>query len=552
MVERAFHRRPGRIIALGRFVLAALLVLVLWFDPDQISQQPEAIYGIFVGYAVWSGLVLVLTWRSWWLDHRLADPSHFVDIAACAILVFFTESYTSPFYTFFVFLILSASLRWNWRESALTAAAALLFFLTAGVIALATGEANYDLKQLLLRFSYLIAVSLIFIWFMVNEEPPAPLTEAEVPGEGPPIQPALRRVAAQLAPRRIVFAWGHKEEPWVNIAGHGADAPAGARLGPDDYDGLAADPAGGRPYLFDVVRGRVLYCEPGDRRRLRAGRAAFDGDFAARFGLRKGLAVPLRAQDYEGEMFVTGIDGLCAEDLRVAETLAQEMTAMFDRSSRAAVSEEAAVKRARMALARDLHDGVVQVLAGTAFRLEAMKEAIDAGEDVKAEIDAVKGELKEEQHNIRTFIAGLRDARSWNRLTDLASGLPIVAEQLARRWSLDCDLAGADMPVEGPLRIEHELHQIIHEAAANAVRHGGATAIRIALRRDGGDIVLDIADNGAGLAAAGRVGADGAEAGADQPWSVRERVTGLGGTLSITTEGRGTQLSIRIPAEGGR
>lgn len=546
MIQAAFQNRPGRVIALGRLLLAAIFLFAIWLDPTQLNRQPGEVYAIFTGYLAWAALVLALTWRNWWLDYRLADFAHLADIAVFAVMVFFTESYTSPFYTFFVFLVLSAALRWNWRETAITAAAVALFFLTAGLAALAIGNGQVDLQPLLVRFSYLAVLALIFIWFLVHGRPAPPAWESADELDGQPVRPAMRRAAATLRARRVVIAWTQDEEPWINVAAEGDGEATEARLGPEEYRGFAPEAAGGRSFLFDVRRKRGLARDPDDPRRLRALRDDFDPAFAERFDVARGLAIPFRAREHEGELFALGIEGLCSEDLGAAETLAGEIVALFDRASMVAVSEEAAVSRARMALARDLHDSVVQVLAGASFRLEGLKGWIASGGDAAAEIDAVKAELKEEQRNVRAFIAGLRSGRGWVRTTDLASGLPIVAEQLRSRWSLECDLAGAEERVEGPLWIEHELHQIVHEAAANAVRHGAATRIAIALRREGADLVLGIADNGVGLPAEGEGAAPNAT-----PWSVRERVMGLGGSLSLSAGRQGTRLDVRLPVGSG-
>lgn len=547
MIQAAFQNRPGRVIALGRLLLAAIFLIAIWLDPTQLTRQPGEVYALFAGYLAWAAVVLALTWRSWWLDHKLADFTHLADIAAFAVMVFFTESYTSPFYTFFVFLVLSAALRWNWRETALTAAAVVLFFLTAGLAAFAIGNGQTDLQPLLVRFSYLIVLALIFIWFLVHGRADAPAWPLGEEIEAPPVRPAMRRAADALRAGRVLLAWTQDEEPWVNVVVQtGGDTAEETRLGPEEYRGFTPAAVNGLPFLFDVRRGRGLVRDASDPRRLRALRDDFDPAFAARFGMKRGLAIPFRAREYEGELFALDIDGLCSEDLRTAEMLAGEIAALFDRATMVAVSEEAAVARARMALARDLHDSVVQVLAGASFRLEGLKGWIASGGDPAAEIDVVKAELKEEQRNVRAFIAGLRSGHGWVRTTDLASGLPIVAEQLRGRWSLDCDLAGVDEKVEGPLWIEHELHQIIHEAAANAVRHGGATRIAIALRRESAEIVLGIADDGAGLPAE----AEGAAPNAT-PWSVRERVMGLGGSLSLSAGARGTRLDLRLPVGSG-
>lgn len=556
MVQKAFQHRPGRVIALGRVVLALLFLLVLWFEHGGPGQHSGSIAGaidlrtIFAGYAAWAVLLVLITWRSWWLDHRLADASHLVDIAACAILIFFAETYAGPFYTFFVFLILSAALRWNARETALTAAAIILFFLTAGMTQLATATADFGARQLLMHASYLVLLSLIVIWFRINELPVPDAADEEEPGDMSEVEAAMRRVLRRFRARRVVFAWSLGDEPWVNVAQIDAEGMRTERIGPADYAGLAANRLAEVPLLFDIRRSRGLTRAETDAHQSAGQAPEFNQAFAARFALHTGLAIPVRARDYQGEMLATGIDGLCAQDLRVAEPLARELAALFDQSSIAAVAEEAAVNRSRMALARDLHDGVVQVLAGASLRLEGLKATIRAGDDPEPEIDAVKAELKEEQRNVRAFITGLRSGRGWGRTTDLSSGIPIVAEQLQRRWGLNCALSGVVAPTEGPLWIEHELHQIIHESAANAVRHGNATALTINLARQGDDLELVIIDNGKGLPAPERGGEDGAAPANGLPWSVGERVRGLGGVLSMSSVDGGTRLHLRVPVGG--
>jgi signal transduction histidine kinase len=553
MLQGAFQHRSGRVIALGRLVLASVFLIAIWLDPSQPNQFPGTAYALLTAYVAWSAVLLVLTWSSWWFQYRLAAIAHQIDVASFAVLVFFTEGYTSPFYTFFVFLILSAAIRWGWRETALTSVAILILFLAAGAAALAIGGAEFDLQRLLIRFSHLVVLSLLLIWFGVYEQAGsqfAPHSAWIPPNETdlPPIQPAMRRVAERMKAGRIVFAWWQREEPWINISELEGEDFTSERVGPEHYAAIFSDSAHGLPFLFDARRDRGLRTTPDDRNQLIGFRQSFQADFARRFRLRQGLAVRVRARDYEGEMLALEVGGLCTDDLRTGYTLGLEIAALFDQASMLAVSEEAAVARAKMSLARDLHDSVVQVLAGTSFRLEALKSWIKAGNDADADIEAMKAELATEQRNVRTFIAGLRSGRSSTRLTDLASGLHLLVEQVRRRWDLDFDLSGASAPIKGPLWFEHELHQIIREAATNAARHGKATAMTIEMVDNGGMLELNIADNGIGFHTTAAPVNEEQQAQLS-PWSVHERVKGLGGTLSLSSGSRGSQLRIRVPLE---
>ena len=547
MIQPTFRHRSGRVIALGRLVLAAVFLLAVYLDPSPPSQNPGAAYALMGAYVIWSAGLLVLTWTNWWLDHRLSAFAHLVDIAAFGILVFFTEGYTSPFYTFFVFLLLSSAIRWSWRETALTAAAVALLFFAAGAAALAIETAEFDLQRLLIRLTHLIVLSLLFIWFGVNQqggtgEATSAMLELQPEAEGPPIRLAMQHAADQTKAGRIVFAWWQREEPWVHIAELDETSFASQRAGPEEHDRFFSDEAEGCAFLFDRKRQRAVYRSEDGSHRLHGLRQTFQAVFAERYRLDKGLAIRIRAEDYQGELLALEIDGLCTDDLRIGQRLGMEISALFDRSTMLAVSEEAAFTRARMSLARDLHDSVVQVLAGASFRLEALKSWVRAGRDPEPEIETIKADLTAEQRNVRAFIGALRSGRGSMRQTDLAAGLPDLIHQIERRWNLACDLSRPRREIAAPIWVEHELHQIIREAAANAARHGRASALHVALSDGGGDIELSITDNGIGFPSTGEDGGTTAS-----PWTVHERVKGLGGTLSLFSGGEGSRLQIRVP-----
>ena len=553
MTEAVFRHRSGRVIATGRLVLAATFLLAIFIDPNQPNQRPSAAYALLVSYVLLAGGLIWLTWRNWWLDYRLAGPGHLLDIAAFGLVVFFTEGYASPFYTFFVFLLLSAAIRWGWRETALTALLVLLLYIVAGTATLLLQTSEFDLQRLLIRSSYLIVISLVFVWFTLNQPSyfrRTPAVTIASPGEASPIRPALTLAADRLLAARILFAWSSREEPWLTLSAFQQGEVRSERIAPEDQTSFFSPDAGGRPFLFDRARQRAL-CRSADGTRSLVGfRLSFDADFADRHDIVEGLVIPIDAQDHEGVMIVMGIDGMSADDLETAELVASEVVALFDQASMLAVSEEAATTRARLSLARDLHDSVAQVLAGAAFRLEGLKNVARSGGDIEAEIDSVKGDLSSEQRSIRTYIATLRTGRGSPRTVDFRDGLPHLLDQLGRRWQLSATLSTPDAPVTGAIWLEHELHQIIREAAANAARHGGARSLQVELASVEDEVFLTISDDGHGLPETrnGNMIGEESEVG---PWSVNERVQGLGGTASLAAGPIGCRLDIRLPL-GGR
>jgi two-component system, NarL family, sensor histidine kinase DesK len=72
------------------------------------------------------------------------------------------------------------------------------------------------------------------------------------------------------------------------------------------------------------------------------------------------------------------------------------------------------------------------------------------------------------------------------------------------------------------------------------VRHARASECRIRVGADGGDLVLEVADNGRGALRYDGFGADG----------MRERAAQIGGQLDIRRE-NGTRVTLRAPLDGG-
>jgi len=548
-LTRLFAHRSGRVIALSRLLLALAFLAALWFDPSQPAAWPTGAYGMLGLYAAWSALLLLLTWSNWRRDSRLADAAHVVDVAGFGVLVFFTEGYTSPFFTFFVFLLLSSSIRWSWRETALTAFAIMILFVSAGTASLVYAGGGLEIERILVRFVYLLILSALFIWYGINQaeaKPVGAVPEASLERGGLPVGAIVKAAAARLKAPRIVFAWSQDDEPWLHVAILEDGAVRRERFAPNHFGTLIADDAAGRAFLFDHRRGVALRRRDDDPNRQVEFAQRLAPHFAEDFDLRKGLVVRIHAQECQGELFVLGTRGLCTDDLRTGDDLGQELSAMIDRSAALAFSEAAGVRRAKASLARDLHDGVVQSLAGAALRLQGIKAGIEAGEDVRAELDQLKADLAQERRNVRGFVDGLRDGRAPQRQVDLSSGLVYVAEELRQRWNLDCAIEEAP-PVQGPVWMEHDVHQIIREAAANAVMHGGATRIDIAVAENAGEMELCIRDNGNGLVQPGDPATPApAEADAD-PRSLRERAEGLGGTFAIESTVRGCRLTIVLP-----
>jgi signal transduction histidine kinase len=540
-LAREFEHRSGRIVGLCRFVLATVFFLALWLDPQQPVRSGTVGYIMLFGYMVLAIALLVVAWRDWWWDRRSAWPVHVVDVVAFLAAVYFTETsnddFTSPFLAFFSFLMLSATIRWDWRVTALTGAAVTALYLLVG-LAMATAGIDIDVFRFGRRVIYMLVLALVLMWFGLQRREQTIERFVEPPGSAddrlPPLVEALRYAMRQTGARSGAIAWADEEEPDVEVRSIGLEC-SGGRLSPGVLP--PDEPFAPTAQLFDMSRSRIL--RRGGWRCITVREAVHD-PFAVHCDVRQGLALPFASVTGRGEVLLTDIPGVNADHVEMGALIAREVVAGFDRQSTLALVRESAVIRMRDAVARDLHDTIAQSLAGVSLRLEGLRHWIRDGGDPDAEIQVIKAAVRAEQAQVRGMIERLRGGGRVLPDAVAATAIAPLLDELSKYWGTDIAIAESTKGIVIPGRLAHELRQVLREAVANAVRHGGASRVAIALAEENGMLHLTVADDGTGFPAASMT---------IQPRSISERVAALGGLLSVESSLAGAELHIALPLE---
>jgi signal transduction histidine kinase len=552
MAHGAFQHRSGRVISLARLSLAIVFLIAIWADPSQPSAYPMGAYAVLAGYLAVAASYLAATWTNWWLEHRLALFAHLFDIALFGIMVTLTDGYTSPFYTFFVFLILSATIRWSWKETAATAAVVILVFLVAGMEATRWNQVDPDVTRIVIRSTNLIILSLVLIWFSLNQrsgllqyvgggETGDNEMAARGPSVSPPVRGGLDHAVARTGAARAAMVWWDEDEPWVHVATLCADRFSDQRFAPEAFGSMVDERLAGRTFLFDAAKGHVLAERRGSAEAMTGIAEPLDPGLRSQIGCVEGLAVPVATETHGALFVLCEIPGLCADDLQVGKRLGEEFAAALRQSSVLGMFEAAAADRTRLAISRDLHDTVVQLLAGTSLRLQGVRRAIAAGRDVDEELKTLQDALTAEQHEMRMLIGGLRSVPEQETTVPLRDLLAETAEKAGRQWAVDARIETCADTVPLGKRLAHEVDQLVREAIANAAKHARASAVLLTARRKGRDLALIIHDNGCGFEAAG--------AGETRPRSLEERVQALGGSLALDSTASGSTVTIILPLE---
>jgi len=190
-----------------------------------------------------------------------------------------------------------------------------------------------------------------------------------------------------------------------------------------------------------------------------------------------------------------------------------------------------------------VHDSVVQFLAGAAFRVEAIMRATRSSAESESELKELKRLLIEEQAEIRAFVSALRHDRELE-LAEAVEELKTLAGRLARQWSIECRVEASNDDASIPIRLQLDLQQLMREAVANAVRHGGASRIDVGVGVAEDQLRMEVTDNGSGFGPAH----DGGPS--TQPWSLKERIDRAHGSLSLLSKPGCTNLVITLPLNG--
>ena len=534
---RGFKLYSGRVIALGRLLLATLFMAAIGIDISQPALAPMETYALLVGYQLFAAVIAGLTWNNWWLDAKLAGPAHAVDVIMFTVLVYLTEGYTSPFFVFSIFVMLSAAIRWGWRETTLTAILIAILYLFAGLVA-ARSSMDFHFYRFIVRAGQLVIMSLILIWFGVHQwRARMPATAEKLlaePGlEKSPLETGLRASMRALGATSGAILWRE--------AGR---APVGLKASKGEASTVAVEDGqiASTPFLYDLKRNRALSHDA--QRNLVTNEPAgmLGGNIATAFDLAEGLAVPVRTGTGEGQIFLQGMH-LSTDHLDIGEQLAADLAGHIQRRELLEAAAESAAAQSRIALARDLHDSVVQFLAGAAFRLEAMRRSEGAGRRIEPELNELKQLMLQEQGELRAFITALRTGGRV-AFADLARDLHSLADRLSRQWAIDCDFASESADVLMSTDVHLDAHQLVREAVANAVRHAGAKSVRVGLSATREAVRLEMVNDGAAYPKReGRI---------DLPKSLRERVELAGGAIDLSRGMGVTKLSISLPVEGRR
>jgi signal transduction histidine kinase len=275
-------------------------------------------------------------------------------------------------------------------------------------------------------------------------------------------------------------------------------------------------------------------------------------DLQARFAVKAVLALKLCGETFTGHVFFLDMPYMSADDLVLGEIMARPLVADLDQFSIFQRLQQDTIIEERRRLARDLHDGVLQSLAGVGMQLQLLHDSLEKDpRAARQRVQELQRWIIEEQRDLRAFVQELRPAPPLRPGVDLS--LPTRLEELRGRieqqWGLRVELRLEGLESGLSRTLAHEIYQLISEGLVNAARHAQASAVCAELGVEETQVRITVADDGHGFPFQGRYDLPLLHAKGLGPKTLKERIAALEGSLAIDSTEAGARLDIILPRQ---
>ncbi len=318
---------------------------------------------------------------------------------------------------------------------------------------------------------------------------------------------------------------------------HGFELPAGDELGElaveEGLPGLVMK--NGRPVVLDDIR-----CE--------AGRFC---EAVARGGIRSYCAFPIRQR---GEML--GVLGVASKEVgtlstvgtwRLLEGIGEQLAVAVDNARLHGRVLDVAVVEERERIARELHDGLAQVLGYINTQTMAVRKLVGLGrvEEADHQLQSMEAAARAVYADVREAILGLSTALP--AAGGLVAAVRVYVQHFSRMVPFRIEVhASPDFVATGmPAAAEIQVMRILQEALSNIRKHAGASKVEVTVSAAGNILTIDVEDDGTGFDVGRSNRAGWPQFGIQ---SMKERAQSIGGVLDVRSRpADGTRVTLQVP-----
>ena len=161
--EKGWLLRRERAVAWLRVVFAGVAVVVIQLNPERVARFPELSFISLTSFFVYSLAVLYLAWRNKFTSSPLGILTTSLDVVWIAVIVFSTGGSRTPFFFYYSFPVITASIRWGLKGSIPVALVGVTLYIVVRLsLAAESMGSPIGIDILLVRSLYLILLACIF------------------------------------------------------------------------------------------------------------------------------------------------------------------------------------------------------------------------------------------------------------------------------------------------------------------------------------------------------------------------------------------------------
>ena len=548
-----------RLIALGRIVLAVIILFVLWIESIGPVNYSVGVYYLLAGYLCYSIALALTVWRIGITWAYSAMVIHTFDLLIFTVLMILTSGPASSFFVLSLFLLTAATLRWQWPGVHSTAFITLVVVILMVIYLedLPKGHV-FKIDNFVFNVCYFLVGTALLGQLGDYEKQRRNRVSAlanwqrKIPEEfSSLVSKILQHCSLFFVGSRILLLWTDEGNSMLHIARWSSGQFHHSLESSDTFGSIVASPLAGQNFLCR----NSLAPKPAVLRRLPTGVERWLGtplnpELQRRFSIKSVLSITLHCESFYGRLFVLDKENMSSDDLELGSIVAQNIVGSLEQFYMMKRLQQAATMEERISLARDLHDGILQSLTGVVLQLHTVRQLIE-NEPQAAQrlLKDIQNLVSSEQQNLRAHIQQLKPPYSnlieWN--SDLATRLAKLAERIEHQWGLQVDIDVNLHQSRLPRKLAQEAYFIIREAIINAARHAMASSVKVGISSTDHQLQIAITDDGQGFPFDGHRNHTELTENNLGPVILRERVTSLSGQLTIESDKTGAHLEINLP-----
>jgi two-component system nitrate/nitrite sensor histidine kinase NarX len=184
--------------------------------------------------------------------------------------------------------------------------------------------------------------------------------------------------------------------------------------------------------------------------------------------------------------------------MAMLQTIASQVALVVQQVNSISELEYKTMMDERTRLAREIHDGLAQTLGFLKLKMAQMRNYLENGDYARLgqTIPTCYETLSDAYQDARQAIDGLRISATSEGLT---GWIRQTIEEFQDYSGIEVNLCEPDLDLDLPPEVSAQLIRIVQEALSNIRKHAQASCVDVSCHKIGGDLLLEIHDNGQGF-----------------------------------------------------